>query len=82
MLILAKTVKGKEYAYSARSARKVSARSAEKILQIVNQYAFQLDTSKGEIWHIYDVGVYDVAYDYAMCQSFKIRNGVVSATIA
>jgi len=79
MKILAKTTKGREFLYNARSARKVSARSAEQILKIVNDYKFQIDTDKGETWHIYDVGQYDIAYEYAQYQAFTIRNGVVTA---
>lgn len=77
MKVLAKTIKGQEYLYSARSAHKVSARSAKTILDIVNEYRFQL--KENEVWHIYDVGQYDAAYDYAQFQSFTIRNGVVTA---
>lgn len=79
MKVIAKTIKDREFMYNARSARKVSARSAETILKIVNDYKFLLDTEKGEIWHIYDVDQYDNAYYYAQNQAFIIRNGVVTA---
>lgn len=77
MKVLAKAIKGQEFFYSARSARKVSERSAKVILDIVNEYRFQL--KENEVWHIYDVDQYDAAYDYAQFQSFTIRNGVVTA---
>ena len=79
MKILAKTVQGREYMYSARSARKVSARSAQYILNVVNKAGFLLDREKGEIWHIYDIDEYDTAYDYALFQSFTVRKGIVTA---
>ena len=79
MKVLAKTIQGREFMYSARSARKVSARSAQYILDIVNQHGFLLDKEKGEIWHIYDVDQYDAAYDYAQYQAFTVRKGVVTA---
>ena len=79
MKIIAKTYKGKEYLYIPRTARKVSARSAEKILKVVNDYKFLLDESKNEIWHVYDVDEYDAAYYYAGRQAFTIRNGIVTA---
>ena len=78
MKIIAKTRIGSEYIYSASSARKVSERSAEKILSIVNEYRFQL--RDGETWHIYDVDQYDTAYDYAQYQAFTIRKGIVTAS--
>lgn len=77
MKILAKAIKGKEFMYNVRSAHKVSARSAMVILDIVNEYRFQL--KENEVWHLYDVDEYDTAYDVAQFQSFTIRNGVVSA---
>jgi len=79
MKVIAKTIKGKEFCYNARSARKVSERSAEKILKIVNDHKFLLNTEKGEIWHIYDIDQYSVAYDFAQNQAFTIRNGIVTA---
>ena len=76
MLILAKTIEGKEYFYNARSARSLSKKSARLICDIVNEYKYKLQT--GEKWHIYDVDKYDIAFDYATRQAFKIRNGIVS----
>ena len=76
MKILAITTAGKEYMYSASSARQVSNTSAEKIRQVVNAYQYKL--KPGQLWHCYDIDKYDVAYDYAMGQRFTIRKGVVS----
>ena len=79
MYIIAKTIKGREFMYNPKTARRVSARSAKTILEVVNRYSFLLDTERGEIWHIYEVDKYDIAYDYAQFQAFTIRKGIVSA---
>lgn len=76
MLILAKSCKGREFIYSPASARRVSARSAETIAHIVNGCGYQL--KDGQVWHVHNVDQYDTAYEYAMCQQFRIRNGVVT----
>lgn len=49
MFILAKTTAGREFMYKPATARKVSARSADIILKVVNEYKFLLDTDRGEI---------------------------------
>lgn len=79
MKVIAKTIIGREYMYNARTARKVSARSAAVILEAVNQHKYLLDTAENEIWHIYDVDEFDNAFYYAQSQSFTIRNGIVTA---
>ena len=79
MKILARTTPGREFMYSARSAHKVSARSADKICAIVNEYKHLLGTPAGECWHVYDVDQYDAAFQYAQYQAFTIRNGIVTA---
>ena len=80
MLILAKTHAGTEFMYNAKSAHAVSKRSAEKILEIINKNAFQIDPAKGEKWFMYEVDHYDPApYTYAQYQRFTIRNGIVTA---
>lgn len=77
MLVIAKSVKGKEYLYNAASARKVSKRSSEAILTVLNQMRWRLED--GQVWHIHEVDEYSNAYYYAQKQAFTIRNGVVSA---
>lgn len=73
--VIAKSKPGKEYLYNCRTAHKVSAASAEKILAVLNEYRFLLKDD--EVWHIYDVCHYDSAYDYAQYQKFTIRKGIV-----
>ena len=78
MIILAKTWPGKEYIYKTRSARKVSKKSADYILQVVNKYKF--DLGDNEIWCKYEIDEYDtVAFIYASNQSFTVRKGIVTA---
>ena len=77
MKVIAKSIKGREFIYDASSARKVSERSAEKILKVVNDMRWHLKDN--EVWHIHDVDSYDNAYYYAQNQAFTIRNGVVTA---
>ena len=77
MKIVARTIKGKEFLYGIKTAHKVSERSAKEILEILNQNHFRCGKNPDEVWHIYDVDQYDLAYQYAEDQSFTIRNGVV-----
>ena len=81
MKIIAKTIPGKEFMYNPKTARKVSAKSAKIILDIVNEYKFLIEDSSKEIWHIYDIDEYDTAYFYANRQAFTIRNGIVTAKV-
>ena len=77
MLVIAKSVEGKEFLYKAETARKVSARSANTILSVLNDMKWRL--SDGEVWCIHEVDEYDAAYFYAQRQAFTIRKGIVSA---
>lgn len=79
MKIIAKTREGKEYMYYPKSARKVSANSAEKILTVLNSVRWNL--YDGQIWHVYDVDEYDAAFSYAQYQKFTIRKGIVKAVL-
>lgn len=80
MKIIAKSVKGHEYAYSAKSAHKVSNASANYICKVLNDYNFKLND--GEVWFIHEVGAYDTAYEYAQYQQFTVRNGIVKERVA
>lgn len=77
MKVIAKSRKGAEFFYKAETARKVSERSAEKILKVLNEMRWRLED--GEVWHIHEVDSYDNAYYYAQNQAFTIRNGIVTA---
>lgn len=75
MKVVAKAIQGKEFFYSARSAHRVPAASAGKILSVLNENRFQLEP--GEIWHLYELDEYSGGYDFAMLQRFRIRGGNV-----
>lgn len=77
MYILAISQKGKEFFYNPKSARKVSKRSGELIADVCNKYNFLL--KPGEIWFMHEIDQYDTAYEYALYQTFTIRNGIVTA---
>lgn len=79
MLVLAMSAKGHEFMYDAKTARKVSKASAQKICDIVNEHKFLYSCHPGCVWHIHEVDKYDRAFDYAQFQSFTIRNGIVTA---
>lgn len=75
IFIIAKTRPGQEYLYSPATAHKVSKASADYICKVCNHYNFKL--KEGECWHVYEVGMYETAYDYAQYQKFTVRNGIV-----
>ena len=75
MFILAKSVKGHEFLYTASTAHEVSKASAKKIESIVNLANYKLKDN--ETWFIHEVDKYDTAYDYAQFQKFRIRKGIV-----
>lgn len=81
MIILAKTIREKEFIYDVRSAHQVPKKSANQIRDILNyeNVRYKLNSNE-ETWHIYEIDQYDVAYNYAISQRFTIRKGIVKAT--
>ena len=75
MKIIAKSVKGQEFLYSAKTAHKVSNASANAICKALNDAKFEL--KEGETWHVHDVDQCDNAYQYAEWQAFTRRNGAI-----
>jgi len=76
MVIVAKAKKGAEFLYNPRSAHSVKGLSAKSMAKFLNEQNH--DLKPDEVWHTYDVGQFDVAYDYAAIQQFeKKRNGNV-----
>jgi len=73
MKVLARAEKGREFFYLASSAHAVPASRAEAIRDALNRSGYGL--MAGEVWHLFDVGPYDTAYEYAQYQSFRIRSG-------
>ena len=76
MKIVAKSVNGKEFLYSARSAHQVKGLTAEKMAEFLN--AQKHDLKADEVWHVHEVGPYDNAYGYGAIQMFeRKRNGQI-----
>lgn len=76
MLVVAKSVKGREYLYNAKTAHKVPIKNAEKICEVLNDCKFCLND--GEIWFVHDVDQFDDAYTYASFKKFIYKkNGQV-----
>ena len=78
--IVAKSAKGHEFMYNAKSAHKVSEASTKYICDILNEYKYKLNDD--EVWFIHDVDKYDMAYEYAEFQRFTVRNGIVKEKVA
>ena len=76
MKMIAKTIEGKEYFYSAKSAHAVSEAGAAEICQVLNEKRWRLNKPE-EKWHIYDCGWYEKEYTEAGSQSFYRRRGVI-----
>lgn len=74
MLVLAKSLKGREFYYNVRSAHQVSKVSAKKIADILND---KLNVVENWVWSLHDVDCLQEAYAFGETQSFKIRKGVV-----
>lgn len=75
MFVVAKSAKGHEYMYSAKSAHMVSKTSAKYICEKLNELKYGL--KDGEVWFIHEVGPYDSAYDYGEIQKFTQRKGII-----
>ena len=71
MKIIAKTHVGTEYLYNARTAHKVSVRGANGICETLNKIRYELH-EPNEIWHVYEIDEYCLAYDYARFQDFHL----------
>lgn len=75
MKILAVSVAGREYLYTASSAHAIKENDLDTIRSVLNRSRFRL--KDGETWHVHDVGPYDRAHAYASAQRFFIRSGRV-----
>lgn len=76
MLILALAVKGKEFIYKPKTAHQVSKSSAEKIKNALNKINYKIKNDN-EIWHIYEIDQYSIAYNWAISQRFTVYKGVL-----
>ena len=77
-VVLAKTVQGKEFVYHSLSVHSVSARSAEKIRDTLNECKYML--LPGEIWHIYEYDPYSSMAFMAERQKFYFYKGSLKRT--
>lgn len=75
MLVLAKSLKGRDFYYNPRSAHRVSKRSAKTIADILNAKVNVVDNFE---WTTHEVYNLSEAYAWAESQSFAIRKGIVS----
>ena len=75
MLVLAKSIKGKEYLYNASSVHSVSKKSAKAIKDTLNTIQYHLHDN--EVWYLHEVDCYDNAYIYAKEQSFTVYKGKI-----
>ena len=76
MIVVAKSIEGAEYMYSAKSAHQVNGLSVQKMCEFLNKQCFNL--REHEVWHPHDVGPYENAYAYGAIQVFeKKRNGQI-----
>lgn len=75
MKILAVSVAGREYLYTASTAHAVPEKYIDAVRSVLNRSHFRL--KDGETWHVHDVGPYDRAHAYASAQRFFIRSGRV-----
>ena len=71
MKIVAKTIDGKEFIYSAHSAHRAPAKRIKEVLEILNENRYKL--KDGEKWWIYEVDQYDDAFYYSENQRFGFR---------
>lgn len=69
MIVIAKTIVGKEYYHSTREMYEVPKGSASKICEIMNNVHYRLKDS--EAWHVYDEYLYEPA------GRLSVRKGVV-----
>ena len=69
MIVIAKTVTGKEFFHSVREMYEVPKTSASLSCDVMNNVRFRL--KEGEAWHVYD------EYMYEPQGRLSIRKGVV-----
>ena len=76
MTVVARSVKGKEFLYSAASAHRVEEKKAQTIADALNHAEYGI--TPDQVWFVHDVGPYDNAYAYGEIQGFQLRkNGTI-----
>ena len=76
MTIVALTEKGTEYIYRYKTAHAVSKSKAREIVDVLNYNQFHIHAPL-DTWHVYEIGEYDRAHDYANDQKFTYYKGIV-----
>ena len=71
--IIAKTIKGKEFAYSRTESYRVSTKMANKICEALNGAKWRLKNE--EIWKVYEVDPYTLDTLNALFDRITVRNG-------
>lgn len=71
MTVVARSVKGKEFLYSASSAHRVAPKKAQIIADALNRAEYGI--TPDQTWFVHDVGPYDNAYGYGSLQGFQMR---------
>lgn len=78
MKIVAIAEKGREFIYITRTAHKVNAAKAARIVELLNAAKYKLPDAEKTTWFIYDVDRYDNAFYYAEGQSFTLgKRGLI-----
>ena len=71
MTVVARSVKGKEFLYSASSAHRVAPKEAQIIADALNRAEYGI--TPDQVWFVHDVGPCDNAYGYGSLQGFQMR---------
>ena len=75
MTIVAKTRPGQEYCYNVLSAHRINKAHKHNICESLNKAGYSL--IPGEIWHTYEISIYDAAFDVAKNQYMRVTNGQI-----
>lgn len=70
MIIIAIAKLGQEFMYRTCTAHKVNEKKADIVIKALNNANYKLQP--GEVWHKYNVGIYENAAIYAETQKFII----------
>lgn len=71
MIVVAIAVAGAEYLYSPKTAHKVNAQKAQKIVALLNAAKYGINDD-AHTWHAYEVDRYDDAFVWAEDQEFRL----------
>lgn len=70
-------VKGHEYLYNPKTAHGVPNSTAEKMVEILNEYKFKIKDPETEVWHLFERNQFSESNIYACAQEFKFYRGVL-----